>query len=71
MIAFLLTAAIVGVVVTIFLPFASEQIQKFPALNDLMQNKLVQILVIGAITVIGIAVFMAIARSLKLKPRMG
>ncbi len=69
MIAFLLTAAIVGTVVTIVLPFASDQLRKFPALDNLMSNKLVQILVIGAITVIGIAIFTAIARSLKLRPR--
>lgn len=65
MIAFLLSAAIVGVAVVFFLPFVKGQIEKSATLSDWMKNPVVQVIVVGAIVALGIAIFAWIARSLK------
>lgn len=66
MLAFLLTALLVGAVVVFFLPFVQEQIAKSPTLSAWMANRLVQLLVVGAIVLVGLMIFVLLARSLKI-----
>lgn len=66
MLAFVLSALIVGVVVVFFLPFVQEQISKSAMLQSWMTNKLVQLLVVGGVVLVGIMIFVLLARSLKL-----
>jgi flagellar biosynthesis/type III secretory pathway M-ring protein FliF/YscJ len=66
MLAFILTALLVGIVVVFFLPFVQEQVSKSPQLSAWMTNRFVQILVVGAIVLVGLMIFVALARSLKI-----
>lgn len=65
MVAFLLSALFFGVVVTFVIPFARQQLDRIPGFADVTQNQLVQLLVVGAIGIAGIAIFTMLARRIR------
>lgn len=69
MLPFLLAAGIVGVAVVFFLPFVQKWISSNETLNAWTANPVVQVFVVGIIVVVGIGIFMWVAKSLKIPAR--
>lgn len=65
MLAFLISALTAGFVVVFVLPFISEQIAKVPGLADLTRNRIVQLIVVGAVLILALGLFNMLARRIK------
>lgn len=71
MLAFLISSLVVGFVVTIVLPWANALVSKIPGVAAVTGNKFVQLLIVGAIVLLGLGLFTVIARKLRIKGKMG
>jgi phosphotransferase system glucose/maltose/N-acetylglucosamine-specific IIC component len=61
MIAFLLAAFIVGLLVVYGVPRVNTWVAKVPGTSNFVNNKVVQLLIVGLIVVLGLHIFLAIA----------
>lgn len=65
MIAFLFTALFIGFTVTYVLPKANGWLAKVPGSGRVVNNKFAQLLIVGAVVLIGLHIFLAIARKVE------
>jgi hypothetical protein len=67
LIAFLISALVFGVTIVFVIPFAQAQVNRFPGFAKVTANRFVQVLVIGSIGLLVLALFGWMARGLKVK----
>lgn len=65
MIAFLLTAFVVGFVIVYIVPKVNSFAATVPGASTVINNKFAQLLIVGAIVLLGLSIFMAIARKVE------
>ena len=68
MIPFLIASLIVGVVVVFFLPYVRGIVEQNTMVAGWVGNPFVQVILVGAIVMVGIWIFTSVARQLKLSP---
>lgn len=62
LIPFLISSLITGFVIVFVLPFAKAQVDKIPGAATVTGNKVGQLVVVGAIVMLGLGVFGQIAK---------
>ncbi len=66
MVAFLISSLLAGFVVVFVLPFVKTQVDRVPGLSAVTSNRFIQLLIVGAIVLLGISLFGQLAKRIKL-----
>jgi hypothetical protein len=60
--AFLITAFVVGFIIVYVVPKVNAALAQVPGASSVTSNKFAQLLIVGVIVILGIHIFMGIAR---------
>ena len=61
-IAFLVSAFVIGFVVVYLVPMVNSWAARVPGTSKLVNNKFAQLLIVGAVVLLGLHIFMALAQ---------